>query len=60
MMVRNSVASTVFETVKVPPIYTGIAAAVIISLVVFGGIKRIGRVTEIVVPFMAIFMLEPH
>lgn len=56
MMVQgNSVASTVFETVKVPPIYTGIAAAVIISLVVFGGIKRIGRVTEIVVPFMAIF-----
>ncbi|GIN20803.1 putative transporter YflA [Siminovitchia fordii] len=56
MMIQgNSIASTVFETVKIPPIYTGIIAAIIISLVVFGGIQRIGRVTELVVPFMAIF-----
>jgi len=56
MMVQgNSVASTIFETIDIPPLYTGIGAAILISLVVFGGIQRIGRVTEFLVPFMALF-----
>lgn len=56
MMVQgNSIASTIYETTQIPPLYTGIGAAALISIIVFGGIKRIGRVTEFVVPFMAIF-----
>lgn len=55
MMVQgNSLASTVFETVSIPPLATGIVTAIIISVIVFGGIKRIGKVTEFVVPIMAI------
>ena len=32
----------------------GIAVAVLTALTLFGGVKRIGRVTEIIVPFMAV------
>ncbi|RNF38225.1 alanine/glycine:cation symporter family protein [Planococcus salinus] len=55
MVQGNSVASTVEASFDVPPLWTGIAAAVLVSIVVFGGIKRIGKVTEILVPFMAFF-----
>ena len=34
--------------------YFGIVVAILVGLVIIGGIKRIGRVTEKVVPFMAI------
>ena len=35
-------------------LYLGLAMAIIVGLVIIGGIKRIGSVTERVVPFMAI------
>jgi alanine or glycine:cation symporter, AGCS family len=54
MVQGNAVASTVQESFEVDGLYTGIAIAVIVSLIVFGGIKRIGKVTEKLVPFMAI------
>nr|WP_082174312.1 sodium:alanine symporter family protein [Bacillus sp. FJAT-27231] len=54
MVQGNSVAATVSQTFKIDGLYTGIAMAVVTGLVVFGGIKRIGRVTEILVPFMAL------
>ncbi|MED0665358.1 sodium:alanine symporter family protein [Bacillus badius] len=54
MVQGNSVAATVSQTFKIDGIYTGIIIAAITGLVVFGGIKRIGRITEILVPFMAL------
>lgn len=54
MVQGNSVASTVHSTFHFPPLWTGIIIAVIMAAVVFGGIKRIGKVTEVFVPFMAI------
>ncbi|KZR58152.1 alanine/glycine:cation symporter family protein [Pseudobacillus badius] len=54
MVQGNSVAATVSQTFKIDGIYTGIIVAAITGLVVFGGIKRIGRITEILVPFMAL------
>lgn len=38
---------------EIPPLVTGIVLAVIAGLVVIGGIKRIGKVTEKLVPIMA-------
>ncbi|MDR1541928.1 MAG: alanine:cation symporter family protein [Clostridiales bacterium] len=38
---------------SIPPIITGIAVAVLFGIVVLGGMKRIGRIAELVVPFMA-------
>ncbi|MGC8230279.1 alanine/glycine:cation symporter family protein [Pseudobacillus badius] len=54
MVQGNSVAAAVSQTFKIDGIYTGIIIAAITGLVVFGGIKRIGRITEILVPFMAL------
>lgn len=53
MVQGNAVASTVQESFEIDGLYTGIAIAAIVSLIVFGGIKRIGKVTEMLVPFMA-------
>lgn len=55
----NSIAScmkTAFEPMmgfEVPNLVTGIVLAAIAGLVIIGGIKRIGKVTEKLVPFMA-------
>ena len=40
--------------VRVTTFIVGIIVAVIVALVLFGGIKRIGQVTEKLVPFMAV------
>ncbi|MBC7087409.1 MAG: sodium:alanine symporter family protein [Tissierellales bacterium] len=53
MVQSNSVAASLQETFKVPPIATGIVLAILAALVIIGGIKRIGAVTEKLVPFMA-------
>lgn len=57
MVQSNSVASTVSTTFSVPPVITGIVVAVLAGIVVFGGVKRIGRVTSYLVPFMALFYI---
>ncbi|TMU84994.1 sodium:alanine symporter family protein [Bacillus sp. BHET2] len=54
MVQGNAVASTVEETFHINGLITGIVVALIVVLIVFGGIKRIGKVTEIFVPFMAL------
>ena len=41
------------QTVPVSSIVVGMLVAVIVALTLFGGIKRIGSVTEMMVPFMA-------
>lgn len=42
------------QTVPVSSIVVGMLVAVIVAMVLFGGIKRIGSVTEKLVPFMAV------
>ncbi len=53
MVQSNSVATAVNTQFSVPPWITGIVLAVISAVVLIGGIKRIGQVTEKIVPFMA-------
>lgn len=53
MVQANSVAAALEETFSIPPIATGIVLAILAALVIIGGIKRIGAVTEKLVPFMA-------
>ena len=45
------------QTVPVSSIVIGVIAAVIVALVVIGGMKRIGQVTERLVPVMAIIYI---
>ena len=53
----NTIQSTWETTFKLPTWVTAIIIAFFTALVVIGGIKRIGKVTAIIVPFMAIFFI---
>jgi len=50
----NSIAAGIKSAFDVDVAYTGAAIIVFLAIIVFGGVKRIGRFSEIVVPFMAI------
>ncbi|MDX1458345.1 MAG: alanine/glycine:cation symporter family protein [Marinobacter sp.] len=49
-----AVATSVDDAFGVPVLYTGIALAAIVGLIIFGGVKRIARVAEVLVPVMAL------
>lgn len=48
----NTIALTLNERYSVPTLATGIVLAVVVGIIVFGGIGRIGHVCEVVAPFM--------
>lgn len=50
----NSIADAMNSNFGIATIVTGVILAVIAALVIVGGIKRIGQVTEKLVPFMAV------
>jgi AGCS family alanine or glycine:cation symporter len=50
----NSIAGSAFATFGIHPMITGAVLAVILGFVIIGGIKRIAKITEKLVPFMAI------
>ena len=50
----NNIAVAVSNAFGTPKLAVGIAIAVILAAVIFGGAKRIGRVAELVVPVMAV------
>lgn len=49
----NSIATSIYSAFNIPVEITGATITVFLGLVIFGGVKRIGKVAEIVVPFMA-------
>ncbi len=57
MVQANSVADAMRSTLDVPVEATGFVLVAITAVVILGGIKRIGQVTEYLVPFMAILYL---
>ena len=50
----NTVAGAAQDSLGIDRIWTGIALAILTGFVVYGGIKRIARVADVVVPIMAI------
>jgi AGCS family alanine or glycine:cation symporter len=50
----NSISNAIFATFGVQHIITGAVMAVLLALIIIGGIRRIAQVTEKLVPFMAI------
>ena len=50
----NGAASAINNSFPVTPLAAGIGLAVILGLVILGGVKRIARVASIVTPFMAL------
>ncbi len=50
----NSISNSIFETFGINHIITGGVLAVLLALIILGGIKRIAKVTSRLVPVMAI------
>jgi len=50
----NSIAIAMNGAFGIPTAVSGIVVAALLGFVIFGGVKRIGKVAEILVPFMAI------
>jgi AGCS family alanine or glycine:cation symporter len=57
MVQANSVADSLRATFGVAPAITGVVMAALAGVVIIGGIRRIGEVTEIMVPFMALLYI---
>lgn len=53
----NSVASVIEKSIGIPNYITGIFMAVLVGLVVLGGVKSIAKVSSALVPFMAILYI---
>lgn len=51
----NSISNSIFATFGLNHIITGAILAVLLALIIIGGIKRIAKVTELLTPGMAIF-----
>jgi len=51
----NSISNSIFATFGIKHIITGAILSVLLALIIIGGIKRIAKVTEKLVPGMAIF-----
>jgi AGCS family alanine or glycine:cation symporter len=49
----NSIALSMNNAFDVPVVYTGIGITIFLALIVLGGVKRISKVAEVVIPFMA-------
>ncbi len=52
MFQSNQVATILYANFGIPALATGITLAVLTAIVIIGGIQRIGKVTEMLVPFM--------
>ena len=53
----SEIAGAVNGLTGLSPLWVGILLAVVVAIVVLGGVKRIGQVTSYIVPFMAIFYI---
>lgn len=53
----NSISNSVFTSFGIRHIVTGAILAVLLALVIIGGIKRIAKVTSVLVPFMAMLYI---
>ncbi|WP_170008500.1 alanine/glycine:cation symporter family protein [Bacillus fonticola] len=50
----NAIASTIDNAFGIATWVTGLVVAIVLALVIFGGVRRIANVAQVVVPFMAI------
>lgn len=54
MVQVNSMAQALDSTLHIPTWLTGVVTTVVVALVTLGGVKRIGKVAESLVPFMCV------
>ena len=54
MAQANAVSNALQETFQIDPAITGIVLAVLVGFVILGGIKRIGKIAEKLIPLMSL------
>lgn len=54
MAQANSIAQGMEDSFSIPPLVTGVVVAALVAVTIAGGIGRVGKVTEKLVPVMAI------
>lgn len=52
-MVQTNTAALSLAEYGISPTVSGVVMAIVVALVIFGGIKRLGKVTSLLVPFMS-------
>lgn len=57
MTQSNSISEALKASFKASPVVVGLVLAILAGIVILGGIKRIGQVTEKLVPIMALFYI---
>ncbi len=57
MVQSNSIGESFYNAFHFNPVIVGILLAIVVLIIVVGGVKRIASMTEIVVPFMALFYI---
>ncbi len=50
----NVIAQSLELSFNIPPVIAGVVMSVLVAVILLGGVKRIGAVTEKLVPFMAV------
>ncbi len=55
MTQANSISTACYENFGIPSWITGILIAVVVAVVILGGVQKISKVCEMLVPFMAVF-----
>jgi len=53
----NSISQAVESTFRIPPIYTGIFFSVIIFFIICGSIKRIGKISQVLIPALSLIYI---
>lgn len=54
---QNAIAGNNAQTAQIVAVVVGIIVAALAALIIIGGIKRIGRVASMIVPFMALLFI---
>jgi AGCS family alanine or glycine:cation symporter len=57
IMVQSNSAAGSASSLGIPPMISGLVISVVIALIVFGGVQRVGKVSEKFVPFMSCLYL---
>jgi len=57
MAQSNSISSAMSSTFNISPLATGITVAVLVGIIIIGGIKRIGSITQMLIPILSILYI---
>lgn len=57
MAQAHSISSAMFSTFNISPIITGVVVAILVGIIIIGGIKRIGSITQMLIPLLSVLYI---